>query len=254
MSIVFKAVAGLVAGVVAGGLGLAFLPRVDPNALKPRSAVEKPQFVVASVPSHTTPQPAATLAVATETPTASPSPAAPAAPVEKGANGPASASLPSVGSSKSDAALKADGQAPKPAIVAPSPAAAATKSAGVAVAETSAAGNPQPVVLQTEAPHLSKPATEDAARWSARGLVALAKGDLSNARLFLTRAAEAGDARALVALADTYDPAMLAKLGVVFAPGDPARAHDFLVKAIAAGVVVPKERLATLESGEQQVR
>jgi len=242
VSIVFKAGAGLVAGVVAGGLGLAFLPRVDPNGLKPRSAVEKPQFVIASVPSPSAPQPAATLAVATETPVANPSPGAAAAHVEKTATGPAS--LPSLGP------VRADAPAPKSAIVPPSPA----KSALVATVETPSAVNPQPVVSQTETPPLSKTAPEDAARWSARGLVALAKGDLSNARLFLMRAAEAGDARALVALADTYDPAMLAKLGVVFAPGDAARARDFLVKAMAAGVVVPKDRLATLESGEQSVR
>ena len=252
MSIVFKAGAGLVAGVVAGGLGLAFLPRVDPNGLKPRSAVEKPQFVVASVPSPSAPQPAATLAVATETPAANPSPGAAAAHVEKAATGPAS--LPSVASSKPDAAVKADAPAPKPAIVPPSPATTPARSALVATAETPSTANPQHVASQTETPPLSKPAPEDAARWSARGLVALAKGDLSNARLFLMRAAEAGDARALVALADTYDPAMLAKLGVVFAPGDAARARDFLVKAMAAGVVVPKDRLATLESGEQSVR
>jgi hypothetical protein len=129
---------------------------------------------------------------------------------------------------------------PSPVAEKPSPVAAApAHPANVAVAE------------KTEAPSALKPAPEDAARWSVRGLVALAKGDLSTARLFLSRAAEAGDARAWVALADTYDPAMLAKLGVVFAPGDATRARDCLVKAMAAGVVVPKDRLAALDSGAQ---
>ena len=85
-------------------------------------------------------------------------------------------------------------------------------------------------------------------------MVALARGDISSARLFLSHAAEAGDARAWVALADTYDPAMLAKFGVVFAPGDAQRARDCLVKAVAAGVVVPKERLAALDQGDHSVR
>ena len=48
VSILVKAALGLVAGVVAGGLGLAFVPRVAPNALQPRHAVEKPQFVAAA--------------------------------------------------------------------------------------------------------------------------------------------------------------------------------------------------------------
>jgi TPR repeat protein len=82
---------------------------------------------------------------------------------------------------------------------------------------------------------------------SVQGLVALAKGDLSTARLYLTRAAEAGEPRAWVALADSYDPSMLAKLGVVGAPGDAQRAKDYLEKAAAAGVVAAKDRMAALD-------
>src|ERR1700722_8980396 len=48
VSLLIKAGTGLVAGMVAGALGLVFLPRPEPNAVKPRTAVEKPQFVVAS--------------------------------------------------------------------------------------------------------------------------------------------------------------------------------------------------------------
>jgi hypothetical protein len=235
---VFKAGAGLVAGVVAGGLGLALLPRLDKHAITPRSAVEKPQFVVASVPAPSAPQPVATLAVATEAAAAKPSPAATAAP-EKIALRPGVVPSP-------------------PATVAESkplaPVAPPAKPAVVAAAEAPPTVLTRSVTLNADTPAPAKPAPEDAARWSVRGLVALSKGDLSNARLFLTRAAEAGDARAWVALADTYDPAMLAKFGVVFAPGDALRARDCLVKAVAAGVVVPKDRLAALDSGAQPVR
>ena len=237
MSIVFKAGAGLVAGVVAGGLGLALLPRLEPNAVRPRSAVEKPQFVVASAPAALTPQPAATLAVATETPAAKPSPAASAAP-DKVALRPVVPSPPAMA-----AAAKPEGPTPAPS----------SNPTVVAAAEAPTPAVTAPVTLKTDTPALTRPASQDAARWSVRGLVALAKGDLSNARLFLNRAADAGDGRAWVALADTYDPAMLAKLGVVFAPGDAQRARDCLVKAMAAGVVVPKDRLAALDPGAQPV-
>ncbi len=87
-----------------------------------------------------------------------------------------------------------------------------------------------------------------------QGLVALAKGDLSSARQFLARAAEAGDPRAWVALADTYDPAMLSKLGVVGAPGDAQRARDYLGQAAAAGVVVAKDRMAAIDQSAGSVR
>ena len=239
MSIVVKAGAGLAAGVVAGALGLAFLPRLEPSAVQPRNAVEKPQFVVASTNSNPTPPSAATLAVATETPAAKP--AAPAKPVAAATATPASTPV----------ALLA----PTPAVVAVqapsvSPPALPAKTAVTAKAEA-------PAAVAAPAPSASvntQVASADAARWSVRGLVALARGDISSARLFLARAAEAGDARAWVGLADTYDPAMLAKFGVVFAPGDAQRAKDCLVKAMAAGVVVPKDRLAALEQGERQVR
>jgi len=87
-----------------------------------------------------------------------------------------------------------------------------------------------------------------------QGLVALAKGDLASARQFLARAAEAGDPRAWVALADTYDPSMLNKLGVVGAPGDAQRARDYLIKAAAAGVLVAKDRMAAADQSSGQVR
>jgi TPR repeat protein len=98
-----------------------------------------------------------------------------------------------------------------------------------------------------EAPKPAIAASDASAPWSVRGLVALAKGDLSSARVYLTRAADAGDPRAFVALADTYDPVILAKLGVVCAPGDAQRAKDYLVKAAAAGVVAAKDRMAALD-------
>jgi TPR repeat protein len=122
--------------------------------------------------------------------------------------------------------------------------------------EASPSPSSSPSVVAEAAPHAAispeaqKPtisASDASAPWSVRGLVALAKGDLSSARVYLTRAADAGDPRAFVALADTYDPAILTKLGVVCAPGDSQRAKDYLLKAAAAGVVAAKDRMAALD-------
>ncbi len=141
----------------------------------------------------------------------------------------------------------------------PTPAVAATPAVAVtpaAAATTVAHADPTPLApAAAETPAAMQPpaASADAARWSVPGLIALAKGDLSTARLFLARAAEAGDARAWVALADTYDPAVLTKLGVVGAPGDPQRARDYLGRAAAAGVVAAKDRTAALDESTGSV-
>ncbi len=228
MSILIKAGTGLVAGIVAGALGLAFLPRIEPYGLKPRSAVEKPQFVAAPEASPavapSAPRAAAAIAVAEETPEAKPS-------VE--ASRPAAAP---VAQAKPEPAKAADVATAKPetAKVSPTPS---------PIAEARAAATTTP----------KSTASEASARWSVRGLVAFAKGDLSSARLFLTRAADEGDPRAFVALAETYDPAMLTKLGVVGAPGDLQRAKDYLAKAAAAGVVVAKDRMAAIDQDSHEV-
>jgi hypothetical protein len=69
---IVKAGAGLVAGVIAGGLGFAFWPRVEPSVLSLRPAVEKPVFVVATEPAR----PALALAPST-TVVAAPAPVEP---------------------------------------------------------------------------------------------------------------------------------------------------------------------------------
>jgi hypothetical protein len=54
---IVKASAGLLAGIVAGGLGFAFWPRVEPSVLSLRPAVEKPVFVVATESARPVPAP-----------------------------------------------------------------------------------------------------------------------------------------------------------------------------------------------------
>jgi len=95
---------------------------------------------------------------------------------------------------------------------------------------------------------LSMPNGDDARRLCAEGLVAFARGDIAAARAFLQRAAEAGDARALMALGDTYDPSTLARLGAVGIKGDEATARGYYSRALAAGVTGARERIAALAS------
>jgi TPR repeat protein len=87
---------------------------------------------------------------------------------------------------------------------------------------------------------------DEARRLCAEGLVAFAKGDIATARAFLKRAAEGGDARALMALGDTYDPTTLARLGAVGLKGDEGAAREYYSRALAAGVGGARERIAAL--------
>jgi TPR repeat protein len=81
-----------------------------------------------------------------------------------------------------------------------------------------------------------------------RGDELIASGDLAAARLVLQRAAEAGDARAALALAGTYDPIMLEKLAVHgFAPNI-AMARDWYEKAKQFGSADAPRRLEMLAS------
>jgi TPR repeat protein len=92
------------------------------------------------------------------------------------------------------------------------------------------------------------PVSETARRYSAQGLVALASGDVVGARLFLERAAEIGDVRALMALGESYDPATLVRMGALGIKGDAVKARDYYSKALAAGMGAARERMAALVS------
>jgi TPR repeat protein len=89
---------------------------------------------------------------------------------------------------------------------------------------------------------------DEARRLCAQGLVAFAKGDIATARALLRRAAEGGDARALMALGDTYDPTTLTRLGAAGLKGDEVTARSYYSRALAAGVGGARERIAALAS------
>jgi TPR repeat protein len=79
-----------------------------------------------------------------------------------------------------------------------------------------------------------------------RGEAALENGDTAAARLLLRRAAEAGEARAAIALAATYDPHTLRRLGAIGADADVAQAETWYRKASELGSAEAAQRLQQL--------
>ena len=76
----------------------------------------------------------------------------------------------------------------------------------------------------------------------------IASGDPAAARLVLRRAADAGDARAAMTLAETYDPAILEKLGVHGVVPDLDMARGWYEKAKKLGASEATQRLELLAS------
>jgi hypothetical protein len=79
----------------------------------------------------------------------------------------------------------------------------------------------------------------------------IGQGDIAGARLLLTRAAEAGDARSALALGATYDAANLGRLGVRGIAPDAAQAQAWYAKAAEFG---SSEASRRLEQFAQSVR
>ena len=74
----------------------------------------------------------------------------------------------------------------------------------------------------------------------------IGQGDIAGARLLLTRATEAGDARAALALGTTYDATSLSKLGVRGIAPDAAQARAWYAKAAEFGSGEASRRLEQL--------
>jgi hypothetical protein len=79
----------------------------------------------------------------------------------------------------------------------------------------------------------------------------IASSDVAAARLVLRRAADAGDARAAMTLAGTYDPAILEKLDVHGIVPDVAMARSWYEKARKFGSAEAPQRLEMLASKRQ---
>jgi hypothetical protein len=110
---------------------------------------------------------------------------------------------------------------------------------------------PQPVkaerIVMPAGPSVRALDREEIAGLYGRSQALIEQGDIASARLMLTRAAEAGDARSALALGTTYDPDVLRKLGVLGVAADPKQAHAWYSKAVELGspeAALRLERLA----------
>jgi hypothetical protein len=157
--------------------------------------------------------------------------------------------------------------APPPAVQAPAPIASppvATPAAAAApaplleapaplarVAEPQIAAPPAaaPAATPTSAPASSLPPLGDAdlRRLGDKASQAIRDGDIYGARLILERTIEGGDANALLALAETYDPKALARMNVKSVKGDIARARTLYTQALGKGVAAARARLDALD-------
>jgi len=93
------------------------------------------------------------------------------------------------------------------------------------------------------APALRSLDRDEIATLHRRGEELIGQGDIAGARLLLTRAAEAGDARAALALGATYDAANLNRLGVHGIVPDAAQARAWYAKAAEFGSDEASRRL-----------
>lgn len=89
---------------------------------------------------------------------------------------------------------------------------------------------------------------DEVAAMLARGEELLIQGDIASARLLLQRAADAQDARAAFALASSFDPIELKRLGVYGATPDVKQARDWYEKAKVYGSREAPKRLELLAS------
>lgn len=135
-----------------------------------------------------------------------------------------------------------------PAKKAPSPdlaGAIAGETDRVPVVQRQTAGSVRPAAAPPDA-HLRNEHAAELARLTTRATGLLGQGDIGAARVVLERAAELGSAQASFALAETYDPKVLAKWGAYGTRSDATKAREHYARAEAKGIKEAKERLAAL--------
>src|SRR5579862_398375 len=101
---------------------------------------------------------------------------------------------------------------------------------GPAAGPPPAAATQQPLPPAAGSPDRHEDAAEVPAL-VARGDALLAQGDVTSARLFYQRAADAGNGDAALRLGETFDPAFLAQAQLGRLSGDPAKARDWYRRA-----------------------
>jgi hypothetical protein len=139
-------------------------------------------------------------------------------------------------------AATADAALAKPSVMAPPP--SPTVEAATAKIEPAQPEAAKPAASIIPDPRPSDSLTTDAiASLLKRGQDMIAAGDIASGRLFLTRAALAGNADASLALAGTFDAAVLANLRAVGVQPDPAKAQAWYARAAEQGSLEAKRRL-----------
>ena len=139
--------------------------------------------------------------------------------------------------------------APAPLVETPAPMARVVEPQAPTPPPTTTTASPVPAPAQTVAlrPALAPLSDADLRRLGDKAAQALRDGDIFGARLILERVIEGGDANALMALAETYDPRGLARMNAKGVKPDPARARSLYEQALAKGVAAAQARLDVLE-------
>jgi hypothetical protein len=82
----------------------------------------------------------------------------------------------------------------------------------------------------------------------ARGDTFFRAGDLTSARLYYERAADAGDGHAALQLGASFDPVILGRVGVRGVTGDPTQALSWYRRAQQLGMAEAEQRIKSLET------
>jgi len=106
---------------------------------------------------------------------------------------------------------------------------------------------PVPVAVAAPASALPPLSEADMRRLNNKAAQAIRDGDILGARLILERTIEGGDAKALLALAETYDPKALIRMNAKGVKGDAAHARKLYGQALARGVSEARGRLEALD-------
>jgi hypothetical protein len=182
------------------------------------------------------------------------------APNDRSAAVPQAASVAAATEANAAPAAAASDPAPSPASIAatlpaapadPAPAVALVPSLPQAPAAAAVATEPpiaSPAAASGRAPvPASALSPRELQRMIARASELLRLGDISGARLLLERASSAGEGRATFALAETYDPNVLARWGARGIRGDVAKAKELYARALSDGMSEATIRITDLK-------
>jgi hypothetical protein len=173
----------------------------------------------------------------------------PESPADQPALDPAATKMSAIALSSGMIPVQPSGPGAKaPFAVDPSVVVVSSKAAGSAPLEVNAPTRvPISIATAAETPRAIKtPVASEVAELIQRARYRLGLGDITGARLLLERAASSSEPNALMALAETYDPVILARLGVRGPKGDPAKARELYERAAASGVPEASTRVLAL--------